>query len=188
MSCVRRWRWSLGVVLGIALFGGPAARTQEVTEPSLKAAYLLNFARFTTWGADALPPAAKLSACVLNDESVRDALARHVRGQLLSGREVDVLRVQADGSLRSCHLLYLSALSQAQFAAVVKGIGGAPVLTVSELDGFARKGGIVHIFVQNGKIKFNIDNGLARRSALELSSRLLALAENVYEAPAGGKP
>jgi hypothetical protein len=170
------------------LLGGTIARTQEVTEPSLKAAFLFSFARFTEWPADALPASGPVVACVLNDNPVSDALEGYVKGRLISGRGINVLRVQPNGPLRSCHFLYVSGASAPQIAAVVKTTAGAPVLTISEYDRFARMGGVVHIFVRNGKINFNIDLGLARRSGLQLSSKLLTLANDVYEQPAAVQP
>jgi len=56
-----------------------------------------------------------------------------------------------------------------------------PVLTVSDSDTFTKRGGIVQIFVESGKMKFRINSRSARRARLQLSSRLLALAEVVDE-------
>ena len=179
--------WTALLVI-IVLLLAPNARTQDVTEASLKAAFLYNFARYTQWSQDVLPGTAPLTVCVLNDSAVGDALARTVKGRLLAGRGISVSHVQPGQSLRSCHLLYITTTSEPQMAAIVKSVTGAPVLTVSEFDNFARKGGIVHIFVENGKIDFRIDLDLARRSGLDLSSRLLGLADEVYEKPAGGRP
>ncbi len=54
-----------------------------------------------------------------------------------------------------------------------------PVLTVSDADAFAKRGGIVQMFVEDGKMKFRINARSAKRAGLALSSRLLALAELV---------
>ena len=183
-----RWRWTAGAALAVVLLTGRTAWVQEVTEPSLKAAYLYNFARLTEWRSGALPSGAPLTACVMNDLPVREALIRAVKGRSVSGREIHVLPVQPGGSLQGCHLLYMAGVTPAQGAAIVRAINGSPVLTVSELDSFARKGGVIHLFVRNGKLNFDIDLNLARKSGLQLNSRLLALAEQVYEQPAEDQP
>jgi hypothetical protein len=54
---------------------------------------------------------------------------------------------------------------------------GAPVLTISDIDSFATLGGIAQFFVEGGKIRFGINLDAVRRSRLQLSSKLLALAE-----------
>jgi hypothetical protein len=155
-----------------------------VTESSLKAAFIYNFVKFTEWPEDVLPSTAILSACVLGDSPIRDALERIVKGRLLSGREISVSQVQLDGKLRSCHLLYASGVTPAQVAAIVTAVRGAPVLTISDVDDFVRQGGIAQMFVENGKMRFDLNLEVARRSRLDLSSKLLVLAAHVDD---GGK-
>ena len=87
-----------------------------MTGASLKAAFIYNFAKFTVWPDDVLPPAGAFSACVLDDGPVGDALERTVKGRQLSGRQVKVQRVHPGNSLRACHLLFVSGLTEAQVA------------------------------------------------------------------------
>src|SRR5688572_7965464 len=101
----------IGLLVVIVLLLGPNARTQDVTEASLKAAFLYNFARYTQWGPDVLPGTTPLTVCVLNDSAVGDALARTTKGRTLAGRGISVSYVQPDKSLRSCHLLYITSTS-----------------------------------------------------------------------------
>src|ERR1700704_2970715 len=106
-----RWRGGAGAVFLLGLLCASAAPAQNLTEPSLKAAFVYNFAKFTEWPSDALPATASFTACVLGDGPVMDALERTVKGRLLSGRSVSVSRVTPDGPLRSCHLLYVSGVT-----------------------------------------------------------------------------
>ena len=55
------------------------------------------------------------------------------------------------------------------------------MLTISDIDDFLRIGGIAHVFGENGKMRFEFNLGLARRSRLQLSSKLLSLAARVDE-------
>jgi len=158
-------------------------RAQDVTESSLKAAFIYNFARFTEWPQDALPSTATFSACVLGNGTIRDALERIVKGRLLSGRGISVSQVQLDGKLRSCHLLYVSGITTTQVTAIVAAVRGAPVLTISDVDDFVRQGGIAQMFVENGKMRFDLNLEVARRSQLDLSSKLLVLAAHVHDGP-----
>ncbi|HWV94633.1 MAG TPA: YfiR family protein [Vicinamibacterales bacterium] len=154
---------------------------QDVTEVTLKGAFLFNFARFTEWPADALQPDTAVSACVLGDRAVADAFAKTVKGKQLAGRAVAVTTIAANESIPPCHLLYLSGVAEARIAEIVSTLRDTPVLTVSDSDTFTKRGGIVQIFVESGKMKFRINSRSARRARLQLSSRLLALAEVVDE-------
>jgi hypothetical protein len=181
-----RWRRRACAAAALFLLCALTARAQDVTEPSLKAAFIYNFAKFTEWPQGVLPPTGSFNACVLGDGPVGDALARTVKNRLLAGRAISVSRVQPDGPLRSCHLLYVAGVTPPQAAAIVAGVQGAPVLTISDLDNFARSGGIAYVFVENGKMRFDLNLDLARRSGLQLSSKLLSLAAHVID-PAGGQ-
>jgi hypothetical protein len=171
------------VLAAACLLCTSTGRAQDVTESSLKAAFIYSFAKFTEWPQDALPSTAIFSACVLGDSPTRDALERTVKGRLLVGHSISVSQVQLNGELRSCHLLYVSGITLAQVRAVVAALRGAPVLTISDLDDFVRQGGIAQMFVENGKMRFDLNLEVARRSRLDLSSKLLVLAAHVRETP-----
>jgi hypothetical protein len=164
----------------------PSAGTQGVTEPALKAAYLYNFAKFTNWPPESLPATSTFTACVVGDDPLSDALVRALKGRQLGGREMNVLRMEVDGAVRSCHLLYLSGITGPETSAVLSAARGTAVLTISDMDDFIRLGGITRMFVAQGTIHFEFNLDPARRSKLQLSSQLLKLAARVYDRPVAG--
>jgi hypothetical protein len=174
-------------VLIACLLGGSTAHSQDVTEPSLKAAFVYNFAKFTEWPQDVLPPSMMFTACVLGDDAVSDALARIVKGRLLDGRAIRVIRVGVEEPLRLCHLLYVSGVTSQQLTAIVAIVKGASVLTIGDHDEFGRLGGVAHMFVENGRVRFALNLDLARRLRLELSSRMVTLASRVDDGPGGAQ-
>ena len=178
-----RRRLYAGAVLAAFLLCTSTGRAQDVTESSLKAAFIYNFAKFTEWPQDILPATATFSACVLGDSQIRDALERTVKGRQLSGRDISVSQVQLQGKLRSCHLLYVSSVTPAQVAEIVAAVRGAPVLTISDGDDFARQGGIAQMFVENGKMRFDLNLDIAKLSGLQISSKLLVLAAHIHDGP-----
>jgi hypothetical protein len=168
------------VVLLLALFA-PVTRmhAQDVTEVTLKSAFLFNFARFTDWPAEALPADSPVSVCVIGARNIADSFTRTVEGKQLSGRPIAVTFVGTYAPLPTCHVLYVSGIDDRRLVEVVTTVRDSPVLTVSDTDAFAKRGGIVQIFIDSGKLKFRINVRSARRARLVLSSRLLALAEVV---------
>jgi hypothetical protein len=161
---------------------------QDVTEPSLKAAFVYNLAKFTEWPVEALPPAAPLVACVMGETPVAQALERIVKGRMVMGHAVSVVRLAGDASFRLCHLLYAAGLSTAQVSALATATQSAAILTVIDSDAATRPPMIAHLFVENGKLRFDLDHGRAKRSRLQLSSKLLPLAKRVYDDPIGAAP
>jgi YfiR/HmsC-like len=181
-------RRGAGAILAAFMLCASTGGAQDVTEPALKAAFIYNFAKFTEWPEDTLPASGTFAACVLGDSPTEDALERASRGRQLSGRGISVSQVQLAGKLRSCHLLYISGVTPAQLAATMAALEGAPVLTISDIDDFSKMGGVAQMFVENGKMRFDLNLEVAKRSRLLLSSRLLVLAAHVHEGPRPARP
>jgi hypothetical protein len=163
------------LVLLLLLPGLPSV-AQDVTEPALKAAFIYNFALFTTWPADALPTGPSV-LCVLGDSAVAQALEQTVEGRLLAGRPMTVSRLAATESPRRCAVLYLSHVSASDVAQILSGLGDAPVLTISDMDGFGQRGGIAQFYFDHGRLRFSVDVPHAKHAHLEISSRLLSLSK-----------
>jgi hypothetical protein len=187
-ACARRRRWA-GALLAALMLCASIGRAQDVTESALKAAFIYNFAKFTDWPEDILPAHATFSACVLGDSPISDALERAVKGRQVSGRGVSVSQVEVEGKqLRSCHLLYVSGVTPAQLTVIVAAVRGAPVLTISDIDDFSKLGGIAQMFVESGRLRFDLNLEVAKRSRLQLSSKLLVLAAHVHDGPKAARP
>ncbi|MEP6917834.1 MAG: YfiR family protein, partial [Acidobacteriota bacterium] len=73
---------------------------QEVTEPALKAAFIYNFAKFTEWPSNVMPAAEPFIMCVSGDAPVADALEGAIRGRLLDGHKIIVVREPPIGDRR----------------------------------------------------------------------------------------
>lgn len=148
---------------------------QDVTEPALKAAFIYNFARFTTWPAD-LPATDSFVICVLGDTAVGEALARAVSKRQLMDRPIAVTPVEGTVTKRDCRILYVSGVPVRQAADVVSELRDAPVLTISNIEGFASAGGMTQFFFEHGQLRFRIHHEAAKRAGLQISSRLLIMA------------
>lgn len=163
-----------GVALWVVLSGRPPA-AQEVSGPALKAAFLFNFVKFTAWPVDALPDAAPLVMCVVNDRAIGQSLAAAVRGRTVLGRDIRVLETEDPNVFRTCHVIYVTG-SRALAAKALEVVRSAPVLTVSDQQAFTADGGMAQLHVQQGQLRFAIAVEAARAARLQISSKLLALA------------
>ena len=120
MALGLRWKTlaqaCLIVMLWIAPCHGqikPKALNQEIKpiapnqEYKVKASFLINFAKFTTWPRDLLAKNDRFQLCILGSDPFGlflDILAiRDVRGH-----EVDLLRLKPGDQTESCHLLFLA--------------------------------------------------------------------------------
>jgi hypothetical protein len=164
--------WIAIAVLLLMPVGGIA---QDVTEAALKAAYIYNFAKFTEWPGD-VPAAQPLVMCVLGDAAVGEALDRAVAGRVVAGRRIVSSRVAAAAPKQHCQVLYISGVTATQAGALVADVRDVPVLTISDVEGFTRVGGVAQLFFENGQLRFRIARESAKRARLQISSMLLTMA------------
>jgi hypothetical protein len=148
---------------------------QNVTEPALKAAFIYNFARFTVWPVE-WPLSEPFVICVLGD-AVGDSLDRVIKGRQLAAHPIVVSRATLAGPHRACHLLYISGIPSSQAAPLVAGLRDAPVLTISDVDGFNDAGGMAQLFFEDGRLRFSIRLDPVKRARLQISSKVLILAK-----------
>ncbi len=140
----------------------------------MRAAFLYNFAKFTEWPGDT---AGALTLCVLDDGAVEVALTELVGTSLINGRTVTVSRGASGTRLRTCHVLYIGETNTPRVAAILDELQEVPVLTVSNGDEFVRTGGMIGLFIEEGRMRFAINPDAAQRAGVRLSSRLLQLAK-----------
>ena len=164
----------------IALTTHTALSAQSITPPALRAAFLLNLAKFVEWPLDQ-PQPGPLYLCVLDDVAVEESLAEMLDGAPGSGRGITLSRSVHSGALRGCHVLYVGDTDPEHVATIVDELTQAPVLTVGDSEAFARGGGMIGLFVEEGRMRFAINPDAAQRAGLTLSSRLLNLARIVKE-------
>lgn len=147
-------------------------------EAQVKAAYVLNFAKFTGWPAAALGAGGALQICVYGNAETSAAFTG-IQGKSVQGRDVQVRLAPRPGDLSACHALYIDGSERAQSAAALKMVSGRPILTVSDIEGFADAGGMLQLVLVDGRIRFDANREAARSSGLQLRSQLLSLARMI---------
>jgi hypothetical protein len=156
-----------------------ALAADQASAAAVKAAFVLNFAKFIRWPDDALAASQPVNLCVIGDAAVADALATLVRGQQIEGHELAARLLKRDDALRECHVLFVSARDGEQAIGMVASVRNAPVFTVADCEKFTDAGGIAQLMNENGRMRFAINLSAATKARLSLSSKLLGLAKTV---------
>lgn len=75
-----------------------------------------------------------------------------------------------------CHLLFLSRSRRNQINDVLARLKKAPVLTVSEVEQFGERGGMINLVRHERTFRFEVNLGAAERVGLRVSSKLASMA------------
>jgi len=159
----------------------PAGAATAPSNAAIKAAFLFNFAKFTEWPS--LAAGAPIVACIADDEDIAAELTQIVQGQTIGGRAIAVRQPQDNAFWGECQMLFVGESASRRFAANAPALRTQRILTVSDRKDFSRSGGIVELYLEQGRLRFAINLDAAERAGLRLSSRLLGLAKVVRDGP-----
>lgn len=175
-----------GLVLLATLGLPPAAAAQSAApagslEYQVKAAYLLNFARYVSWPEGAFAsPTAPLPICVLGADPFGNALDEVVAGQGARARPIIVRRAWSVAEVRYCPLVFVSNQAWRERPGIIEELRGHGVLTVGDSEAFARAGGIIGFVVEENAVRFTVNLDAGERAGFRLDSRMLALAARLF--------
>src|SRR4030067_39247 len=114
-----------------------------------KAAFLFNFIQLVEWPDSACgSPEDPYLVSVVGNDSIEEAL-KGISGKTVSGRRVVVRKVSDLPSLERCHILFVGESEPGTVDQVLGAVKKWPVLTVADIEGFARRGGAIG-FIRGG--------------------------------------
>ncbi|MFT5643257.1 MAG: hypothetical protein ACI83P_000802 [Janthinobacterium sp.] len=143
-------------------------------EYALKAAFIYNFALFTTW-PDRLDRT--ITLCVLGPDPFGAALDP-LNGKQVGAAKLAVRRMKnRSEAVSGCQIVFVaeSELDNYLDAQVAPG-----VLTIADSKGAAQRGIMIELTAENRKIGFEFNQTKALQASVPVSSKLLRIARRVY--------
>jgi hypothetical protein len=157
-------------------------RAQDPTVPEhrVKAAFLYQFAGYVEWPPNSFAePDSPVTIAVIGAEPVATELKQLVTGRTVRGRPVTVRAMKPGETLAGIHILFIGSAENARLAQIVQGAKQRPVLTVTEADGALGHGSMINFVIIDRRVRFEVALDAVEKSGLRLSSRLLAVAQQV---------
>jgi len=187
------YSWCRLLALGLCALTMSAAWAQEQPqiidrEFEIKAAYLYNFGLYVKWPKGAVPGNdPKFIIGVLGKDRASASLDKVAETKKVDDKKVVIQRFKSMEDYKPCHILFISGAAagekdekaEERLAAALKQIKGKPVLIVTENEGLALKGAVINFFVDDNRVKFEINPEAAKGQGLEVSSKLLQLGKIV---------
>ena len=149
-------------------------------EYKLKAAFIYNFLQFIEWPSGAFSSKdSPLVIGVYDQDELTALLQILVDTELINNRRIVVRRLTDTSDFSSCQLIFVPRTHANAMPDIISQTDGKNVLTVGESKGFARNGGAINFYVEENKLRFEVNRSVLKRSNLQASSRLLRLARIV---------
>lgn len=156
-------------------------------EYDLKAVFLLNFARFVDWPADAFQNAGTpIVIGVLGADPFGSTLRETVANESAHERKVVVRHCRSAEDLEACHILFIPQTESSLWQDLAGRLTRRSVLTVGEDRNFAARSGMIGFESHGRRLRLRINLAAATAARLTISSMLLRQAEIV--GPTGVTP
>ncbi len=170
--------------------GAQAGDASDSSEYLVKAGFIYNFAKFVEWPSTAFAePDSPIVIGVLGTDPFGEIINHVVEGKKIGARGFVVRRFKWSKELKdskdftNCRILFVSSSEKMHFEEVVEAVKGLPILTVGEAPGFAERGGMIRLMLEDNRVRFEVNVEAAHEGNLNISSRLLTLARII--APTG---
>jgi hypothetical protein len=164
----------------------PAVHGQEKKfgEYEVKAVFLYNLTKFIEWPDKSLDQKSTLTIYILGDAPFGSSLDA-IHGKMYKGKPIVVKKTNSLTILKSSDIIFISHSEKERLEQILKEISGLPVLTVGDTESFAKKGVILNFYIEDQKIRFEINIEAAKHAGLRISSNLLKLGKII--SPSTGK-
>ena len=160
-------------------------RAEKPSEFEVKAVYLFQFGKFVQWPKDARSSAEVFTICILGKDPFGDILDRVLAGETLDGKPPAIRRIRGVQAADGCRMLFVSASESERLDDILENLEGKSILTVSDVEDFSKRGGMIQLVLDEGRVRFEVNLAAATKARLELSSELLKVARAVKKNSSG---
>ena len=182
------------MLLAVGCVAAAHAAPEAGPETQVKAAYVLNFLKYTYWPAERDPVRreGEYVVAVIGAESFAQSLRdigaqaegmgqRHVTVWRLEPSEIALPEVQKriDGS----HAVFIAADTPGDTRALLERLGRRPLLTIGDASDFAAAGGMLGLVPSGKRIVFDANPTAIHAHGLRVSAKVLKLSRIVERRP-----
>jgi hypothetical protein len=166
---------AVNLIWSVSLLQGQQRQPKEY---EVKAAFIFNFTKFVEWPVE--NQISNWRLCLVGTDPFGAALDE-LNGKIVKEKKMAVKRDESLGNLKSCQILFISSSEKERLRPILGAIKEHNVLTISDTENFARQGVMINFYVEDNKVRFEINPDAIRRSGLRITSKLLRLARLIHE-------
>ena len=158
------------------VLAGLSLQAETSFEYHVKAAFILNFAKFTEWPPDKTP----LIFGVLGDNPFEDALEKLTANKKIGDRNIVVKYFSTVSEFKNkggSQVLFIGTSDPKEMQALLALAKKFSVLSVTDPKISGENIGIISLMMENKNVRFSVNLELAKKFNIKLSSELLKLAK-----------
>jgi hypothetical protein len=162
------------------LLTAPTYAADPIGEQKIRAGLLYNFLKYTEWPATA-KTTTPLMLCVIGDTPF-NAQLQSLQGRSVNQRDISIRPLSVFDDPDECHLLFINALESAEWPKLRQRVKEKPILTVSDIPGFAKSGGMIEFSRDNQRLTIELNTDAIDAAQLHAQDPLRKLVTTVHGA------
>ena len=167
--------WSWGAPLADPALAVTNAHAASI-EYEVKAAFVHNFTKFIEWPDEVFESEnSPLRIGILGTGLINDFLMK-LDGKVVRSRNLAVSKVDDINEVGGYHIIYVNPSQKKWTQSILGLLEGKGILSIGDMPGFAKEGGVINFYLEKGKVRFEINDCSATQENLKISSKLLRLA------------
>ncbi|HTE31714.1 MAG TPA: YfiR family protein [Chryseolinea sp.] len=146
----------------------------QTTNYQVYALFVVNIAKYSSWpnaGAD-------MEITVIGKSKVYDALLKQ-NGKNVNGQVIKVKQVESVADIGQPNILYVADGKSGSIDEILQATQGKPVMIIGERESLFKKGaGFSFLILDNGTLRYDMNNGELEKRQIKVSKNLSALANS----------
>lgn len=149
----------------------------QTNEYLIKAGFIEKFANFTDWPNH---NAEYFEIAILGESPFNKELESLYGERYIKEKPVNIRYINALNQINNCNVLFICKSESSQLTSILNYTHAKPILTISETNGFAKKGVHINFYeTRQGTIHFEINAKKVKTSGLSIDALLLDYANIV---------
>ncbi|OFY83184.1 MAG: hypothetical protein A3F72_21465 [Bacteroidetes bacterium RIFCSPLOWO2_12_FULL_35_15] len=152
---------------------GPFVQS-EAQEYDLKAAYIFNITKFIYW--DSTIPGNEFIIGVIDPSPIYEPLEKIAKTKTVMDKKIIIKQFTKLEEIDNCTILFIPKNTSFSLKEIVDKAKSKKILTISEHEGYGKKGSAINFVTIEEKLKFEVNTKTLESIGLKASAQFLKLA------------
>jgi hypothetical protein len=148
--------------------------SQERPTHEIHAAMLYNFIKYVQWPNET--ETGDFVVGVMGEENVLKTLKTWYDGKPKGTKKYVIKKLESAADAADCQVVYVGKSKSKEFENIKNTIVGKSVLTITDGNGLGQRGSCINFKVIDGKLKFELNQGVVTSANLKVSGQLTSMA------------
>lgn len=176
MSFKYRTQICAGIIWAGSLVG---AYADQAKQHEVETAFIYQFTNYIQWPNFDTSGSSTFVISVVGDTEMFESLEKLAKNKMVNKRPVQVHNISSVSDIKKSNIVVLAAAEPNTLKEAIRKLKGSGALLVTHADGFAKKGAMINFFIDEGRLRFEINPSSLQNEGLKVSSQLLKLAKIV---------